>query len=119
MKDKKKWSNEVVAKYDLCLTGDGLFHLQNEMNLGIIRGLLPNVRVFARFDPKQKEYVVTTLKDTGYTVLMCGDGTNDVGALKHADVGVAILSSIPGAGVTTHKEALDNNTTPSKTKLKT
>ena len=55
MKNKKKWSNEVVAKYDLCLTGDGLFHLQNEMNLGIIRGLLPNVRVFARFDPKQKE----------------------------------------------------------------
>ena len=40
------------------------------------------MQVFARTSPEQKEVILKTLRAVGYTTLMCGDGTNDVGALK-------------------------------------
>ena len=65
-----------------------------------IRFLLPHklsekifgvIKVFARTSPAQKEIIIELLKKNGNEVLMCGDGTNDVGGLKKASVGVAIV----------------------------
>ncbi|XP_052869799.1 endoplasmic reticulum transmembrane helix translocase isoform X1 [Anopheles cruzii] len=85
---------KLYREYDFCITGEGLQYLDRERH-SYLQQIMPYVTVFARFAPKQKEYVITTLKKLGYYTLMCGDGTNDVGALKHAHVGVSLLSHLP------------------------
>ena len=85
-----KTSKELTKKYDLCITGEGLKYLSDNYNKFLLE-IIANIKVFARFAPKQKEFIIVTLKSLGYVTLMCGDGTNDVGALKHADVSILVF----------------------------
>ncbi|XP_074831739.1 polyamine-transporting ATPase 13A2 [Carettochelys insculpta] len=56
--------------------------------------LLPRIliqaTIFARMSPDQKTQLVYSLQDLNYCVGMCGDGANDCGALKAADVGISL-----------------------------
>ncbi|KAK3027179.1 hypothetical protein RJ639_042445 [Escallonia herrerae] len=82
----------LSESHDLCVGGDCVQMLQQT---DAVLKVIPYVKVFARVAPEQKELIMTTFKLVGRLTLMCGDGTNDVGALKQAHVGVALLNAIP------------------------
>ncbi|KAF7313779.1 Cation-transporting ATPase [Mycena chlorophos] len=78
----------LFKKYDICITGAAMKQYQDRAGWN---QLVQNTWVYARVSPAQKELILTTLKTLGYLTLMAGDGTNDVGALKQAHIGVALL----------------------------
>ncbi|KAK3135708.1 hypothetical protein QOZ80_5BG0422460 [Eleusine coracana subsp. coracana] len=94
--DRAPYSADKVAtlseSHDLCINGDCFEMLQRTQ---AILQVIPNVKIFARVAPEQKELILTTFKMVGRMTLMCGDGTNDVGALKQAHVGIALLNAEP------------------------
>ena len=66
------------------------------------------VRIFARMSPFQKEQVIQAVRKSEKSFsFMCGDGGNDVGALKEADVGLALLSGFGNANVEAAKSEED------------
>ena len=106
----------LAKKYSLCVTGDSLnaaaardgVHVGKESaarddrrglggGAGGLFDYLDSVVIFARMSPDDKERVLKRLKQQGRHTFMCGDGANDVGALKQAHVGVALLSGFGGA----------------------
>ena len=66
------------------------------------RAVAGGVHVFARMSPQGKARICRSLQalHDAPSVLMCGDGGNDVGALKQADVGLALLAGYGDANTT-------------------
>ena len=52
--------------------------------------MLVSCQVYARMSPDEKHELVEKLQSIEYTVGFCGDGANDCGALKAADVGISL-----------------------------
>eukprot|EP01147_Barroeca_monosierra_P010353 gene10353-2488_t len=88
---------KLAASFDLCVTGPTW--TKATLQWPAIWQHVDRFLVFARMTPDQKEKLMIALKDLKHHTLMCGDGANDVGALKQAHVGVALLSGFGNANV--------------------
>lgn len=68
------------------LTGDDIDRLDD----GDLARAAEGCQVFARLTPEQKVRVIDALRGAGHVVGFMGDGVNDAGALRRADVGVSV-----------------------------
>ena len=80
---------------ELGLSGDEPLRILDAMDLRSshpegLRSVVTRTHVFARLSPTQKLQIIQAYQSAGQSVVMVGDGFNDVLALKVADVGIAM-----------------------------
>ena len=117
--DEKFIPSEVstLAKnHDLCVTGSVLVRARAAHEA--LNSQMESFSVFARMRPDEKESAILAMKDAERVTLMCGDGANDVGALKQAHVGVALLSGFGDSNVSRDGDKSAQSTVVSSVKNK-
>ncbi|KAI8866266.1 hypothetical protein GQ42DRAFT_181430 [Ramicandelaber brevisporus] len=82
--------NQIPPLADLAITGDVFRWMIDNCSEEYINIVLVRCQIFARMSPDEKQELVEKLRGLEYCVLFCGDGANDVGALKGADVGLSL-----------------------------
>jgi magnesium-transporting ATPase (P-type) len=71
--------------------------------------ILDDVKVLARANSDDKLLMVIGLKDSGKTVAVTGDGINDIEALEHSDVGIAMGTGCSAAKQVSHLILADDD----------
>ncbi|KKA21856.1 Calcium-transporting ATPase [Rasamsonia emersonii CBS 393.64] len=83
-------NNLNMHTYSIAVSGDVFRWLIDYGNEEVLRRTLVKGQVFARMSPDEKHELVEKLQSLDYCCGFCGDGANDCGALKAADVGISL-----------------------------
>ncbi|KAI2623275.1 hypothetical protein GGR54DRAFT_597429 [Hypoxylon sp. NC1633] len=79
-----------LRNYSLAVSGDVFRWIVDFAPNEVMQRMLVRGRVFARMSPDEKHELVEKLQSIDYCCGFCGDGANDCGALKAADVGISL-----------------------------
>ena len=79
-----------MGDYTLAVSGDVFRWVVDFGSKDILQRMLVKGQVFARMSPDEKHELVEKLQSIDYCCGFCGDGANDCGALKAADVGISL-----------------------------
>ncbi|OOF92274.1 hypothetical protein ASPCADRAFT_210710 [Aspergillus carbonarius ITEM 5010] len=79
-----------LRNYSLAVSGEVFRWIVDFGSEKLIKRMLVRGKVFARMSPDEKHELVEKLQSLDYCCGFCGDGANDCGALKAADVGVSL-----------------------------
>jgi cation-transporting ATPase 13A3/4/5 len=79
-----------LRNYSTAISGDVFRWIIDYAPLEIVHRMLACGQVYARMSPDEKHELVEKLQSIDYCCGFCGDGANDCGALKAADVGISL-----------------------------
>jgi cation-transporting ATPase 13A3/4/5 len=79
-----------LQNYNIAVSGDVFRWMIDYAPNDVVNKMLLKGQIFARMSPDEKHELVEKLQGIGYCVGFCGDGANDCGALKAADVGISL-----------------------------
>lgn len=100
--DNEKVTKTIAEKVGLEVKEILLGHEMEELTDEELTQKIREITVFAKISPDQKARIVRLLKEDGHTVGFMGDGINDAAAMKVADIGISVDTTVDIA-----KEAAD------------
>ncbi|ROV91457.1 hypothetical protein VSDG_07194 [Cytospora chrysosperma] len=79
-----------LRNYSIAVSGDVFRWVVDFAPTEVLHRMLVTGKIYARMSPDEKHELVEKLQSIDYCAGFCGDGANDCGALKAADVGISL-----------------------------
>lgn len=89
------WTARIDGEFTLAISGNAFEVIvkraeSSKSDSWLLDEITDRTSIFARMSPEHKALLIEKLQARNHIVAMVGDGANDCGALKNADIGVSV-----------------------------